>query len=191
VAATGPTLATERVVLRRWTASDLEPFAALNADPAVMEHFPATLTREQTAAAIEWIEAGFEQRGYGLWAAEVPGEAPFIGFVGIQPVPRDLPFTPAVEIGWRLAPSFWGRGLATEAATAAMDFAFSDARLTELVAFTATTNARSMRVMARLRMSRDPAGDFEHPRIEAGHPLRKHVLYRIDHETWARQARAG
>ena len=176
--------ATERTLLRRWRPEDLEPFAAINADPAVMEHFPATLTRGQSAASIDWIEAGIEERGWGLWALELPGEAPFIGFVGIQPAPDELPFAPAVEIGWRLAVPFWGRGLASEAARAAMAFAFVDAGLERLVSFTARTNRRSMRVMEGLGMTRDPGEDFENPRIAAGHRLRPHVLYRIDRAGW-------
>jgi RimJ/RimL family protein N-acetyltransferase len=149
-----------------------------------MEHFPATLTRCQTAASIDWIEAGFEERGWGLWALELPGEAQFIGFVGIQPAPDELAFAPAVEIGWRLAAPFWGRGLASEAARAAMAFAFVDSGLERLVSFTARTNRRSMRVMERIGMTRDPAEDFENPRIAPGHRLRPHVLYRIDRADW-------
>jgi RimJ/RimL family protein N-acetyltransferase len=180
-------LRTERTLMRRWRESDLAPFAALNADPAVMEHFPEALTAEQTATAIEWIEAGFEDRGYGLWAVELPGESSLIGFVGLQPAPAEMPFAPAVEIGWRLAAEFWGRGLASEAARAAMAFAFGQARLEQLVSFTASTNTRSMRVMERLGMHRDPTEDFDNPRVAIGHPLRPHVLYRIDRAGWELQ----
>jgi RimJ/RimL family protein N-acetyltransferase len=153
-----------------------------------MEHFPSRLTPDQTAAAIEWIEAGFDHRGYGLWAVELPGEAPFIGFVGIQPIPDELPFAPAVEVGWRLAHAFWGRGLASEAATAALRFAFEDAALDEVVSFTAASNVRSARVMERIGMAR--AGDFDNPRVPAGHHLRRHVLYRIDRTRWQRATAA-
>lgn len=162
----------------------------MNADPAVMEHFPSTLTREQTANAIERIEAGIEARGWGLWALELPGEAPFIGFVGLQPAPDELPFAPAVEIGWRLAGAFWGRGLASEAARAAMRFAFEEAALEGLVSFTTRSNRRSLRVMERIGMTRDPVEDFEHPLIAAGHPQRPHVVYRIDRDGWADRSRA-
>jgi RimJ/RimL family protein N-acetyltransferase len=183
--ASGPSLRSERTLLRRWQPEDLAPFAQMNADPVVMEHFPATLTEGQTAGAIGWIEAGFDERGYGLWAVELPGEARFIGFVGLQPAPSELPFTPAVEIGWRLAPQFWGRGLATEAARVALAFAFEDVGLDEVVSFTAKSNVRSIAVMERIGLQR--AGDFDNPRIGEGHRLRAHVLYRTDRKRWAEQ----
>ncbi|MEU8171437.1 GNAT family N-acetyltransferase [Microbispora hainanensis] len=168
---------TERLVLRRWREDDKEPFAALNADPVVMEHFPATLSREESDALAERIEAGFDEHGFGLWAVEADGE--FIGFTGLS-VPRfTAPFTPCVEIGWRLARSAWGRGYATEAARASLEDGFGRAGLTEVVSFTAVPNVRSQAVMRRLGMTRDPAEDFDHPALPAGHPLRRHVLYRI------------
>jgi ribosomal-protein-alanine N-acetyltransferase len=174
--------------MRRWADEDLAPFAAINANRVVMEHFPSTLNFERSAAAVSRIEALFDARGFGLWAVELPGEAPFIGFVGLLPAPEEMAFSPAVEIGWRLAPAFWGRGLATEAARAAIWFAFEKAGIEELVSFTATTNVRSMRVMERLGMTREAADDFEHPGIAAGHRLRPHVLYRIERERWREQA---
>ncbi|WP_260617190.1 GNAT family N-acetyltransferase [Microbispora hainanensis] len=168
---------TERLVLRRWREDDKEPFAALNADPVVMEHFPATLSREDSDALAERIEAGFDEHGFGLWAVEADGE--FIGFTGLS-VPRfTAPFTPCVEIGWRLARSAWGRGYATEAARASLEDGFGRAGLTEVVSFTAVQNVRSQAVMRRLGMTHDPADDFDHPALPAGHPLRRHVLYRI------------
>ncbi|WP_405393695.1 GNAT family N-acetyltransferase [Microbispora hainanensis] len=168
---------TERLVLRRWREDDKEPFAALNADPVVMEHFPATLSREDSDALAERIEAGFDEHGFGLWAVEADGE--FIGFTGLS-VPRfTAPFTPCVEIGWRLARSAWGRGYATEAARASLEDGFGRAGLTEVVSFTAVQNVRSQAVMGRLGMTHDPADDFDHPALPAGHPLRRHVLYRI------------
>src|SRR5438270_7768300 len=121
----GPSLATERLLLRRWRDSDLAPFAAMNADPAVMEHFPSTLTFDETAAFVERIESAFDERGYGLWAVEVVGGAPFIGYVGLLLAVFDADFTPAVEVGWRLAKEHWGRGYATEAAVAAVRVAFA------------------------------------------------------------------
>jgi ribosomal-protein-alanine N-acetyltransferase len=185
----GPRLRTERLLLRRWRAEDRAPFAAMNGDAEVMEHFPATLSYGETVTAIERIEATFEERGYGLWALELPREEPFIGFAGLAPVGGELPFAPAVEVGWRLARVFWGRGLASEAAAAALAFAFGELDLPEVVAFTARGNLRSRRVMERLGMRRRPSEDFEHPLLAEGHRLRAHVLYRIDREGWERRAR--
>jgi RimJ/RimL family protein N-acetyltransferase len=177
-------LRTERLLLRRWRDSDLEPFAAMNADPVAMEHFPNTLTRAESDAFAEDIERRLERDGYGLWAVEIPGGAPFVGFVGIVPADEPLPFAPATEVGWRLARDHWGRGIATEAARAALAFGFEQLALAEIVAIAATSNVRSRRVMERLGMRRDHAGDFEHPRIPAGHPLATHVLYRLDDQRW-------
>jgi RimJ/RimL family protein N-acetyltransferase len=176
----GPELRTERVLLRRWRASDLEPCAAMNADPRVMENFPAPLSRRESAVFIGRMEGCFEDCGYGLWAVELPGEAPFIGCVGLLPVGKDLPFAPAVEVGWRLARAHWGTGLAGEAASAAIAFAFDRLRLRELVAYTAERNERSRRLMDRLGMRHDPAADFAHPGLPLGHPLAPHVLYRLE-----------
>jgi len=181
---TGPQLTTERLVLRRWRERDLDPFAAINADPQVMEYMPSTLTRERSAALIERFERFFEQHGYGLWAVEIPGEAPFAGYVGINPVEIDVTFAPAVELGWRLGRAFWGRGIASEAAIAAIAFAFERLGLGELVAYTAVINARSRRLMERLGMTHDPAEDFHHPGIPAGDPLSPHVLYRLSASHW-------
>ena len=172
-------LRTGRLVLRRWRAEDLPAFAALNADPEVMAHFPAALTREDSDALAARADAGLAERGWGLWAVEaVDSGGRFAGFTGLA-VPRgELPFLPAVEVGWRLARWAWGRGYATEAATAALGVAFGPLGLDEVVSFTAVTNTRSQAVMRRLGMVRDLAGDFEHPAVPVGHPLRPHVLYR-------------
>lgn len=175
----GPELRSERLLLRRWRGEDLEPFAELNADPLVMEHFPATLSREESLAYIERQEASFDAHGYGFWAVEVVGEGLFAGFVGLQSVEDEMPFAPALELGWRLARPCWGRGYATEAAVAATRFAFSDLGLSELLSYTAEGNLRSRRVMERLGMRRDPSEDFSHPKLEPGHPLSEHVLYRL------------
>ena len=167
---------TTRLLLRRWTEADLEPFAALNADPRVMEHFPSTLSREESDALVGRIEEGFAAHGFGLWAVEVDGA--LIGFTGLSVPRRDVGLGPVVEVGWRLAASAWGRGYATEAARAAVQ----DGRargVGEVVSFTATTNLASQRVMQRLGMTRDPADDFDHPALPAGHRLRRHVLYRL------------
>jgi RimJ/RimL family protein N-acetyltransferase len=172
-------LETERLRLRRWRLDDLALFAALNADPQVVEHLPAALSREESAALASRIEAQFEQHGFGLWAVEVRGVAPFAGFIGLA-VPRfEARFTPCVEIGWRLAAAHWGRGYATEGARAALAFGFEALRLEEIVSFTVPANLRSRRVMEKIGMQHDPAGDFDHPLLPEGHRLRRHVLYRI------------
>jgi ribosomal-protein-alanine N-acetyltransferase len=182
----GPELRTERLLLRRWRESDRQPFAALNADPAVMEHFPAPLTRAESDAMVDRIEAAFERDGYGLWAVEPLETGRFVGFVGLNRVPYETPFTPAVEVGWRLAREAWGRGYASEAARAALGFAFTALGLDEIVSFTVPANLRSRAVMERIGMTRDVAGDFDHPRIAAGHRLRRHVLYRLSKADWER-----
>lgn len=170
--------------MRRWRPEDRKPFAALNADSVVMEYFPGTLSSDESAALIERIEAGFETNGFGLWATEVLGEAPCIGFVGLAPVDFDVFFAPAVEIGWRLARSFWGRGLATEGASAALAFGFEKCDMPEVVSFAAEGNRRSRAVMERLGMRHDPGEDFDHPQLAEGDPLRRHVLYRLDRASW-------
>lgn len=172
-------LRTNRLYLRRWTSGDREPFARLNADPIVMEHFPSPLTRAESDTAVESIERHFDQHGFGLFAVEIPGVAPFAGFVGLKVPAFDAHFTPCVEIGWRIAAEHWGRGYVTEAARAVLASAFDEHGLSEVVSFTVPANVRSWRVMERIGMRRDPAGDFEHPLLPAGHPLRRHVLYRI------------
>ena len=178
-----PELRTERLLLRRWVPEDLEPYAALNADPVVREHFPSALTRRECAAEIATFEDRFDLRGYGFWAAEVPGVAPCIGFIGLDLATFDAPFTPAVEVGWRLAREHWGNGYASEGARAALRFGFDTMGLDEILSFTTPANVRSWRVMERIGMTRDAAGDFEHPRVEVGHPLRPHVLYRVSRTT--------
>ena len=173
------TLQTERLILRDWRDEDLEPFAALNADPAVMEWFPAVLSRAESDAAAERIRAELAERGFGLGAVEAPGVAPFLGFAGLS-VPRfEAHFAPCVEIGWRLARAHWGRGYAAEAARAALAFGLERLALPEIVSFTAVGNAKSRRVMEKLGMTHDAAGDFDHPSLPPSHRLRRHVLYRI------------
>ncbi len=173
-------IVTPRLRLRTWRASDLEPFAAMNDDPAVMEHLPGTLTVEETRALMGRIEEHFTRHGFGLWAVEVPGVADFIGYIGLSVPAFEAAFTPCVEIGWRLARSHWGQGYATEAARAAPEYGLGTLGLKEIVSFTVPANVRSQAVMQRLGMTRDPAEDFDHPRFPVGHPLCRHVLYRVE-----------
>jgi len=179
---------TPRLVLRQWRESDKAPFAELNADPVVMEHFPAPLTRDQSDALAGRCAERLRSDGYGLWAVEVRTSGEFIGFVGLA-VPRwESAFTPCTEIGWRLAGSAWGHGYATEAANAAMAMAFGPAGLDEVVSFTTVRNLRSRQVMERIGMIRDPSEDFDHPSVTDG-PLRRHVLYRLDRSGWEERRR--
>jgi RimJ/RimL family protein N-acetyltransferase len=172
-------LHTDRLILRRWRTEDHEPFARMNMDPAVMEHFPAPLSGAETEATIDRIEAHFALRGFGLWAAELRESQEFIGYIGLA-VPRfEAHFMPCVEIGWRLRHEHWGRGLATEGAREAVRCAFEDLGLDEIVSFTVPGNARSRRVMEKLGMTHDAADDFDHPLLDEEHPLRRHILYRL------------
>jgi len=168
----------ERVLLRPWRDEDLAPFAALNADPEVMRHFPAPLTREQSDALAGRIRLHIEQFGHGLWALELP-DLPFAGFVGLAGVAFELPFVPPSgetrEIGWRLARAAWGRGAASEAAALVLRHAWEALRLPRIVSFTALGNVRSQAVMERIGLAR--RGEFDHPRLAPEHPLRRHVLY--------------
>jgi len=177
------TLRTERLLLRPWRDSDRAPFAAMNADPKVMEHFPAVSTRAESDATVERIVARMEQQGFGLWAVEVPGVAEFIGFIGLGPANAVLG-RPAVEIGWRLAAEHWGRGYATEGARASLAQAFDGLDLDEVVSFTTTANERSRHVMEKIGMTRRAADDFDHPGVPASWPGRRHVLYRITRDQW-------
>ena len=177
--ARGPTLRTQRLVLRRWRAEDLAPFAELNADPDVMAHMQKTMSREESDAFVARIEEEFDDCGFGLWAVEAPNHSPFIGFVGLHRVPIDAPFTPAVEVGWRLAREHWGYGFVTEAARSAVRYGLEEVGLDEIVSFTNPDNVRSWKVMERLGMIRDPASDFEHPNVPTGHWLRPHIFYRF------------
>jgi RimJ/RimL family protein N-acetyltransferase len=172
-------LTTERLVLRRWRPSDLAPFQVLNADPQVMEFMPARLSSQQSGDFLTRIEQHFERHGFGLFAAELADEETLIGYIGLSVPAFDAPSMPAVEIGWRLACGYWGRGLATEGARAVVDYAFQTLLLPGLVSFTVPRNLHSIRVMEKLGMVHNPADDFDHPRLPHGHPLRHHVLYRL------------
>jgi RimJ/RimL family protein N-acetyltransferase len=174
---------TERLRLRQWIESDREPFARLNADPRVMEFFPSILDRAASDAGIDRAQAKIAERGWGFWAVESKQNRQFIGFVGLEIPTADLPFSPCVEIGWRLAFEYWGKGYATEAAKAVLKVGFDRLELPEIVSFTTIDNHRSSAVMERLGMTRD-AETFEHPSLPAGHPLREHCLYRLSREKW-------
>jgi len=174
-----PELRSERLLLRCWGPDDRRPFAEINADPRVMEFLGAPLSVEQSDSLVDSIEARFDSQGFGFWALELLGGAPLIGMAGLN-IPRfDAPFMPAVEVGWRLDPHYWGHGYATEAARTALAFAFGPLGLDEVVAFTAEGNVRSRAVMERLGMHRDARDDFEHPLVPEDSSLRRHVLYRI------------
>ena len=180
---TTTTLTTQRLILRPWREDDLEPFAALNADPEVMRFFPRLLDREQSDAMAHRIGSRVADEGWGLWAAEVKDGAPFIGFIGLQPIPFEAHFTPALEVGWRLDKAHWGRGYAPEGARAALDHAFGVLGYDEVVSMTTPANLPSQRVMQKLGLTRDPADDFDHPNLpEWEH--KRHVLYRIRREAW-------
>lgn len=179
-----PEIHTARLHLRAWCDDDLDPFARLNADPRVMEYLGAPLARSESVALAERFCQHFVERGFGLWAVEVPDVAPFIGFVGLNVPSFTAHFTPCVEIGWRLAAEHWGKGFATEGAKAALDFGFRRLGLDEIVSFTVVANTRSRHVMERIGMHRDPADDFDHPALPAGDPLRRHVLYRRVRDEW-------
>ena len=174
-----PVLTTERLILRRWQPSDLAPFRALNADPRVMEFMPGPLPPQLSDNLVARIERHFHEHGFGLFAAELRPTQTLAGFIGISAPPFEAPFMPAVEIGWRLAAELWGQGLATEGARAVVAFAFDDVGLDGLVSFTVPQNLRSRRVMEKLGMTHDPREDFDHPTLPPGHPLRRHVLYRL------------
>ena len=178
------TLSSERLILRPWREDDLDALAQLCADPEVMAHFPATLDRAGSAELLARLMAHQAEHGFTFWALQRHDDAAFVGFTGLVRVGFAAPFVPAVEIGWRLARPYWGQGYALEAARRALQFAFEDLYLDEVVSFTVPANQRSWGLMQRLGMRRDAAGDFEHPHLPVGHPLRPHWLYRISREAW-------
>jgi RimJ/RimL family protein N-acetyltransferase len=177
-------LETDRLILRGWREADVQPFAAMNADSDVMQHFPSRLSLEQTQQLVEKIVAQFATGNFGLWAVELKSSQEFIGFVGLAVPSFEAHFTPCVEVGWRLAKEHWGNGYAPEAALEVMRDGFVRIGLNEIVSMTATTNKKSMRVMEKIGMVRDPADDFEHPKLPDGHILRPHVLYRLPKAQW-------
>lgn len=183
-------LRTRRVLLRAWKESDLPAWCEMNADPEVRRHFESVHTEEQALGEAQRVREALAQRGWGFWALEVPGKIPFAGVCGLL-VPRwDAPFNPSVEIGWRLARHAWGQGYASEGAAAAAHFAFEQLEQDEIVAITTPGNTASRKVMQRIGMRRDEDGDFDHPMVPVGHPLQRHVLYRLDRAAFRRAASA-
>jgi RimJ/RimL family protein N-acetyltransferase len=172
-------MTTARLLLRPFTDMDRTPFAELNTHPFVVESLGSAPTRAESDAIVDHIHGEMARDGWGLWAVEVAGGAPFVGMVGLHRVRAELPFAPAVEVEWRLHPDHWGHGYATEAAGASLRFGFGEAGLAEIVAFTTTLNTRSQAVMARIGMVRDPGRDFDHPSVPEGSALRRHVFYRV------------
>lgn len=180
------TLTTSRLILRQWRETDLAPFVAMNANENVMAYYPATLTRQESEAYSAKIIDLISQRGWGFWALELRETGEFIGFTGLHIPGVVLPFTPCVEIGWRLGLEHWGKGYATEAAREALRFGFETLSLDKIVSFTSLINLRSQAVMERLGMVRSKE-DFEHPAVDVGHRLRSHCLYRLSRDVWSQQ----
>lgn len=186
--APGQGLHTERLWLRPWAVRDERPFAAMNADPQVMEHFPKPLTPAESLEMMRRFSRAIARNGYGFWAAELSVSGELAGFVGLQDVTdAALAFAPAIEVGWRLDRRFWGRGIATEGGRAAIGFAFTELGADEVLAYTAARNERSRRVMERLGMRREPADDFMYPGLAGDDPIAPHVLYRLSRASWGRR----
>ncbi|NDE63652.1 MAG: N-acetyltransferase [Chlamydiae bacterium] len=181
---------TDRLILRQWCSEDLEPFASINADPRVREYFPGLQTREESDHSVSLVSNHIEKFGWGFWAASLAETGEFIGFIGLEDVYFQANFVPAVEIGWRLAFKHWGKGYATEGALACLRYAFETLKLNEIVSFTVVENTRSRRVMEKIGMHHDSKDDFDHPKLPEGHPLSRHVLYRLGRDEWKKQQRA-
>jgi RimJ/RimL family protein N-acetyltransferase len=171
---------TERLILREWQRGDLEVFAEINKDPKVLEFMPAPLNFQETAEWIERISQHFKLHGFGLWAVTLKKSGEMIGYTGLNVPTFEAHFTPCVEISWRIASAYWGKGYATEAAKAVLAIAFKEYKLKEIVSLTVPANQRSIRVMEKIGMQRDMSGDFNHPRVSEGHSLSRHVLYKIN-----------
>ncbi|MBN8999601.1 MAG: GNAT family N-acetyltransferase [Rhizobiales bacterium] len=176
---------TDRLILRQWEDRDVDAFAAINADAEVMRFFPAPLTHEETVAYVERMRS-FDDTGLGFRAVEEKATGDLVGVVGMAPVGPLMPVAPAIEIGWRLARRHWGKGYASEAARAWLAYGFGTMAFDEIIAFTFAGNLPSRRVMERLGMSYDPAVDFDHPALPAGHPLAPHVTYRLRRDDFRR-----
>jgi RimJ/RimL family protein N-acetyltransferase len=182
-------LDTARLRLRLWREEDREPFAALNADPLVMAHFPALIPRDRSDATVDACISAFATRGWGNWAVERRDTGEFIGFTGLSIPQRQFHFSPCVEIGWRLAHAHWGQGFATEAARAALAVGFERIGLAEIVSMTAVGNVRSQAVMRRIGLV-DTGEVFEHSGVPVGHPVRPHVLFKLGAPQWQQQQAA-
>lgn len=178
------TIRTKRLVLRAWHEEDFKLFAQMNSDPRVMEYFPAILNPQESDDLAKRLSAKLQEQGWGLWAVSVPGISDFIGFIGLSEPSFNAHFTPAVEVGWRLAYDFWGKGYATEGALEALKYGFETLNLNQIVSFTATQNHRSIKVMKTIGLHHDPMDDFDHPKLAEGHILRRHVLYRLNRNEW-------
>lgn len=180
-----PVLRTERLLLRGFTDEDRPAFAAINADPAVMEHMQGVMSRAESDAMIDRIEAGWDIHDCGLWAVEVPGLAPLIGYVGLWPADQ-VTGDPTTEVGWRIARAHWGHGYVTESAKESLRYGFADAGLDEIVSFTVPQNERSWRVMERIGLQRDPRRDFDHPHVDVRRfpELVRHIFYALGRQRW-------
>lgn len=178
---------TKRLLLRPWKESDLEPFAQLNADPRVMEYFPSVKSYKESVEEYNRILQHFTQRGWGFWAVEIPNKNDFIGFIGLRFDDFPAPFTPAIEIGWRLAFEHWKKGYATEGAKAALNYGFEILKLEEIISFTSILNTRSTAVMERIGMHHNPKDDFDHPNLPKGDRLSRHLLYRLTLNEWQKR----
>jgi 3-dehydroquinate dehydratase/shikimate dehydrogenase len=181
------TIITKRLILRPWQEEDFEVFAQMNSDPRVMEYFPSVLSRQESDDLANRLSAKLQAQGWGLWAVSVPDISPFIGFIGLSEPTFTAHFTPAVEVGWRLAYDFWGKGYATEGALEALKFGFEILNLNQIVSFTAAQNLRSIEVMKRIGLHHDPIDDFDHLKLPEGHKLRHHVLYRLNRKDWMKR----
>lgn len=175
---------TTHLTLRHWQKCDLEPFALMNADPRVMEHFPSIKTFEESLKEYEAILEHFEKHGYGLWAVSENNKTNFIGYIGLRYIDFPAAFTPAVEVGWRLAYDYWRKGYATEGAKASLKYGFEILKLPEIISFTSSENLRSRKVMERIGMHRCEKNDFDHPKLPEGHRLRRHIFYKISQSDW-------
>lgn len=178
------TIRTKRLILRPWSEEDFEPFAQMNSDPRVMEYFPSILNHQESDDLAKRLSAKLEEQGWGLWAVSVPGLSDFIGFIGLSEPSFNAHFTPAIEVGWRLAFDFWGQGYATEGALEVLKYGFENLNLSQIVSFTAAQNHRSIEVMKRIGLHHDHKDDFDHPKLPEGHILRRHVLYRLNRNEW-------
>ena len=182
---------TKRLILRLWKEEDLEPFAKINADPRVREYFPGLLNRQESDRSVKLMSDHIERCGWGFWATSLIQTGEFIGFIGLEDVHFRVhsTHTPTIEIGWRLAFNYWGKGYATEGALAVLQYGFESLSLKEIGSSTAVQNQRSRHVMEKIGMHHDPKDDFDHPKLPEGHPLRRQVLYRLEASEWRKQVR--